>query len=370
MIGKKSSLYLLALVLVVIFLVSPLLASCGGDEQPSTSDGTTTTPETSTEPITLKWYTHEPESPSSTPQMIKQFAAEVEAQTEGRVTLEVFWGAVLGNANDSLNMVSGSGVADGGMLVSTYHKWQTPLFSACGLPFFNTTGWEIPPKVAWDLYNEWPAMQQEWDKVNVKPLYYWQTYDHWTSLNSEITSLDELEGKKLWFGGLWQTLADVYNANNISMSAPEAYDALQKGTIIGVVGMPYHTFKLFRYTEVNKYMMLMPWGGNPVNSMVINKDVWNKISAEDQAAIENIASGMFEWLLASVEKEETTLQEYYKSEGVTEFTLSETENQNVRDKATEPIWNEWKDQAKKQGVTQEEIDELFSRWFEKMEEYK
>lgn len=305
-------------------------------------------------PIVLKWTSHEPDAPGSTQNALKRMSKLIADKTEGRVSIRVFWGSVLGKPTDFLKMVGGVGVADGGFIIPTYHQWEIPLFAAPGLPFL-TKGYKVGGLATWELYNEWPAMQEELKKVNVKLLWPFMPHPHWGCLDRPIQKFEDLKGKKMWVAGFWQQVLDTYGVINVPMAAPDAYDALQKGVISGILGMPYHTFKIFRFIEICKYLLELPFGGQPVVAQMMNLDVWNKIAPKDQKAIEEVISGMNDWYFAEVEKEEGALREFYTKQGVKHISLSPEDYAAFEKVGKDVVWNFWLKTAKGKGIPGEEF---------------
>jgi TRAP-type C4-dicarboxylate transport system substrate-binding protein len=322
-------------------------------------------PPSSAKPLVLKWTTFEPDVPGSTQLALKRMAKLVDEGTEGRVKIKIYWGSVLGKAPDFLKMTGGAGVADGAFLVTTYNQWEVPLLAASGLPFLSK-GYRVGPLATWELYNEWPAMQAEMKKVNVKPLWVFQPHPHWAGVKQPITTFDDLKGKKLWVAGFWQELADAIGIVNVPMIAPQAYDALNKGVIVGVMGMPYHTWRIFKYTETLKYLVELPYGGQPMCAQVVNLDKWNKISRKDQKTIEEIMAGMHDWFVVAVDEEAVKLGEFYKKQGVTEIRLSPEEYARVAEIGRDVVWNSWLKTANAKGVPG---DEWFTRYRAMVQKY-
>lgn len=322
--------------------------------------------QSSAKPMVLKWTTFEPDVPGSSQLAVKRFAKLVEEQTEGRITLKVYWGGVLGKAPDFLKMIGGRGVADGGFIIPTYHQWEIPLVAASGLPFL-TDGYRIGPAATTKLYNEWPALKEEMKKVNVKPLWFFQPHPHWVGLKNPIKSIDDLKGKKVWAAGFWQELVKSLGITSVSMTAPEAYDGLQKGVIEGVFGNPYHTFRIFKYTETAKFLLEWPFGGQPVNMQGINMDVWNEIPPKDQKIIEDIAAGMNDWFVVEQDKEAIKLKDFFeKTQGCTHNRLPDDEYARIKDLGKDVIWNSWLKTAKKNGIPGEEWFKRYRAILDKM----
>ena len=314
--------------------------------------------------MVLKWTTFEPNTPGATQDAIRVMAKRVEERTEGRVTIKPYWGSVLGKATDFLKMVGGSGVADGGYIVTAYNQWEIPLLAASGLPYL-TKGHRVGPLATQALFDEWPAMQDEIKKANVKLLWLLQPHAHWVGLKRPITAMDELKGEKYWASGFWQEYLKAVGIVNVPMTPPEAYDALQKGVIEGIIGMPYHTFKIFKWTDILKYLVEWPYGGQAMLCHVINLDEWNKISPKDQKAIEDVMAGMPEWYNNEVDQETAKLKAFYKKEGVREITLSKEEYAKNEKIGKDVIWTHWLETAKAKGVPAEE---WLRRYQEKIKE--
>jgi TRAP-type C4-dicarboxylate transport system substrate-binding protein len=315
---------------------------------------TTTAPATSAGPsITLKWTTFEPDAPGASQDQLRQFAKLVETNTQGRIKIQIFWGAVLGKVQDTLKILQ-SGVADGAFIVPTYHQWEIPLYAGAGLPFI-TTGFKVGPKATWALYQEWPAMQQEWVAVGVKPLYAMSPHAHWLGTTiSPMTSINDLKGKKMWVGGFWPDLVQQFGIAPVPLSAPEAYDGLQKGTISGVIN-PYHTFKTFKYYEVLKTMCSWPFGGQPVNAIGISLTSWNKISAADQKVILDISATMPDFFNAAQDAEAAGLTQFFKDNKLAFVDLPQSEIDNIAKVGKDVVWNSWLATAKSKNVPGQEF---------------
>ncbi|MFH1490429.1 MAG: TRAP transporter substrate-binding protein DctP [Pseudomonadota bacterium] len=320
-------------------------------------------PPSSAKPIVLKWTTFEPDVPGSTQLALKRMGDLIEQKTEGRVKIKVYWGSVLGKAPDFLKMVR-AGVADGAFLVPTYNQWEVPLFAAGGLPFLYT-GHREGSEALWNLYKEWPAMQEELKKAKIKPIYFFQPHEHWTGVKDPIKTMDDLKGKKVWAAGFWQELVDALGIVNVPMIAPQAYEALQKGLITGVVGMPYHTFRIFKYTEVVKYLVKWPLGGQPVCANVIGQSAWDKISPKDQKIMEEVGAGMPAWYVDLVDKEAVKLKGFFEKQGVKEIRLPDAEYERLTKIGRDAVWSSWLKTAKQQGVPGEE---WFKRYQAKLKE--
>ena len=92
-----------------------------------------------------------------------------------------------------------------------------------------------------------------------------------------------------------------------------------------------------------------------MNAMAINVDVWNKISPEDQKAIEEIAAGTHDWFVAEMDKEAKKLDAFYKENSVEIIKFSPEEEARIIKMCTDAVWSDWLSTAEKQGVPGKEF---------------
>jgi len=358
---KRTSLRLLLVVIMAILVITILpLAACSSIQtatptqttKPAVSTSSVAPTQAPANSLTLKWTSLEPDAKSSTHDLLVSFASQVDKGTQGRIKITVFYGGILGKPQDFTKLLR-SGVADGAVLITTYHQWELPLFAAAGLPFLST-GTKMAPKAIWELMNEWPAMQEEWTKAEIKPIWAFQPSAHWLGLTMPITTLADLKGKKIWAGGFWPDLVQAFDITPVPLTAAEAYDGLQKGAIVGVIN-PYHTFRSYRYYEVLKAMVNWPFGGQPVPVFAISQNAWNKILAADQKVIMDISLGLTAEHQALMDAEQTDLDKFFKDQGLKFINLSDSEYANIAKVGKDIVWKTWLDTAKSKGVPGQEF---------------
>ena len=205
-----------------------------------------------------------------------------------------------------------------------------------------------------------------WHVAALFDLRIFQPHPHWSGVKKRIKSIDDLKGKKVWAAGYWQELARALDIVNVPMIAPQAYDALQKGVIVGILGMPYHTWRIFKYIETIKYLVEWPLGGQPICAQVVNLDVWNKITPKDQKTIEKIMAGMHDWFVDAVDKEAVKLKGFYKNKGIEEIRLSSDEYKRIEKIGKDAVWSSWLKTAKAKGIPGQE---WFDRYKKKVNKF-
>jgi len=316
--------------------------------------------ESASDSIVLRYTYHEPPpppppaKPSSTVGMHYWLGEQLEKRTEGRVKLKYFPGSVLGKPFDFATMIGGKGVADIGMIPAGFFVNTIPLWAGGSMLFLMDDA-EIGPRAMWELYQEWPAMQNEWEKLNIKPLIYFTTIPDALAIKTPVTSFDDLKGKKIGGGGRIAFLAKQADFLHVGLPIGEIYDALNKGVIDGVIA-PYHTVKAFKWYESAKYLVSMEvLGRGGFCTIAINKDIWNKISPGDQKVIEEISA---EWQVVykqSMAEGFSGLNNYYEKQGMTITTFSPEEIAKVKKEYADKIWANWVQGLKKKGLPGDEF---------------
>jgi TRAP-type C4-dicarboxylate transport system substrate-binding protein len=285
---------------------------------------------------------------------IVHWTKEIERQTEGRIKFKIFYSSVLGKVTDFAKMVGGVGVADVGNIIAAYTQWQLPLYAGTMNPFL-TTGIDVQARAITKLYNEWAPMRDEWTKLNLKPLWFYVIDPYRLIIKKEITSLDELQGKKIWGGGGYAEVMKRYRITPVFFPPSQVYEAMQKGTIDGLF-FPYGPISFFKFHEVGRVLVDMTFMGCQTPAAeAINLDVWNKISPGDQKTIEDISAEMHEFFLDYTKKDEKRLADFFKNEGVKVITFSPEEQARIRDRCAEEVVADWIAKAEKQGAPAKEF---------------
>ncbi len=96
--------------------------------------------------------------------------------------------------------------------------------------------------------------------------------------NKRIASVNDMKGVKMRISGLQAKALQVFGAVPTMVTAPEGYEALQRGTIDSF-GLPYtYTFGAYKLYEVSKYTT----EGMAMNGLLcfegVGLSAWNKLS--------------------------------------------------------------------------------------------
>lgn len=105
-----------------------------------------------------------------------------------------------------------------------------------------------------------------------------------------ITKVEDLSGMKIRSGGgISEQMASALGASAFVKPAPESFELLKSGVADGTF-FPLESIISFKLDSVVKYATLFPGGFyGSAFGFFMNEDKWNKLSKEDQAAIESVS---------------------------------------------------------------------------------
>lgn len=236
---------------------------------------------------TLSYAFYVAPNDSQTQEVMRWWADQVEKRTSGELKVEIAYMGSLLKLKDAVEGVS-AGIADAAIVVPAYSQALMPLH------YLSTTDvGSSDPYVgieAWSrLYDKFPELEQELDRNNL--VYLGNTSSGAAVLISRkrpYLTPEDIKGTKLRLASRWARASQIagWGAANVSLTIPDVYAALQRGTIDGANS--YITSILsFRHNEVIDYIT-EPNLGQQMNIIVMNKRVFSSLSKEHQAILKEL----------------------------------------------------------------------------------
>lgn len=222
---------------------------------------------------------------------MKPWADEIEAVTEGRVSVRVL-ARPLGAPPAHYDMAR-DGVAD---ITYGLHSFTTDdRFERSRIGQFSFIGDDAVAgsKAFWNVYSGTLEAQKEHEGTKLLGLFVHGPGVLWNNTHA-YDSKEAIAGQKIRVpGGYIADLMNDLGASTLFMSSPEVYEKLSRGVIDGVT-FTYEALTAFNLTEDLKFGMTVPGGlYNTTWFLVMNEGKWAEISAEDQAAIMAISGDAF-----------------------------------------------------------------------------
>lgn len=276
---------------IIAVAMAASLAACGGSQPASSTSTNVSQAAPAAGSVTLKLghqsNTNDPEGIA-----LQWFADEVNARSNGSVTINVYPNEELGDANTMVDMTK-LGTCD--LTITSVANFATynSYFNCGTVPFLykdNTIAAELN---AGDIGKaEMESLRENnLQLVNTGRNFYRGPYRVLVS-KKPINSVDDIKGLRFRayenkvYMGAWEALG----ANPIIISWGETYSALQQGTVdaaTSTIGQLYG----MKFTEVAPYITrINEYSAEAI--LVCNADTWDKLSTDQQAVITQVSNEM------------------------------------------------------------------------------
>ena len=241
-----------------------------------------------------------------------KFGEELSAKTDGRIEVQVFPNESLGKEIDLINGMQ-LGTVDMTITGESLQNWA-PMAALLAVPYAYQSLEHMDEVASGSVGQDIKA--EIIDKAKVRPIAYFARGPRNLTSKRPITSPDELDGMKLrvpnvpLFVDVWKSLG----ASPTPMAFSEVFTSLQNGVIDGQEN-PLALIRSANFNEVQGYVNQTEHVRSWIY-MTIAESTWNKLSEEDQAAVESAAAVAQEYerglLLESLAKD----QAYLESKGM------------------------------------------------------
>lgn len=370
---RKNGLWRLALLFAVLAMVA---AACnGGDAGDTTTtaaaDDTTTTAAagdtTTTEamddttttageemdfgdPVTLTLGHPFPAQHPIQTGALEPYAEAVSEATNGTVTIEFQPGGAIAPAPATFETTVGGG-QDMGWALQGYHAGVFPVTEIVEQPFQFSSAMQATLTL-WDLYDQFPALQDEYSDVQLLGLWTHDVGDIWTK-DVQVQTVDDMQGLNMRFPTrIMGQVMDAMGASSVGMPAPQIFDSLSTGVIdglsIAVSGL--ESFQLYPElafgTQCNCYVA--------AQYLVMNLDVWNSLTPDTQQVMLDLGR---EYSLQAAEVyDEAYVTVFQKAidEGIDIYELPEDELANWHDIGL-GVTNNWIAEREAEGVPAQDM---------------
>lgn len=210
----------------------------------------------------------------------------ITAMSDGKIQVKVYGGGELVHPLKCHDAVQ-EGTAD--MYHSAEYYYQG---KALGYNFFASVPFGLIPAEI-DAWVHHAGGQQLWDRLsadfNVKPFLCGNSGSQMGGwFTKPVTSLDDFKGLKMRMPGLGGRVIDALGGTSVTLAGSEIMPALQAGTIDATewVG-PWNDLAFGFYKVLKFYHYPGFHETGTILSAGINKDLWDSMSASEQAIIQN-----------------------------------------------------------------------------------
>ena len=212
-----------------------------------------------------------------------EFERAVEENTKGAVQVEVFCDEALGSEGEMAEGVA-MGTVDACLIGSSSVAKLDSAFNVFALPYLFESNEHVDAVFAGKPGQHF--RDSIWDSQHVMVLDYWDSgFRNYSTNLHEINGPEDMKGMLIRIpdNPIQAATAAALGASTTTLSYKEVYLACSNGTVDGQEG-PVFAFCDDNFYEVQKYMVL---DGHIYTTMglMMNGDVWDKLTAEDQQIV-------------------------------------------------------------------------------------
>ena len=277
---------------------------------------TVAVPASAQAPVTLRYGHYQPRGPAVEGE--GWFAEEVTKRTGGKVKIEVGWAEAYGKARELPETVK-SGAVDLATVVPHFNPDPFPFHRLSPMPLFASDplrDLERQYQIASTVYRTAPFEEEMARTFNSKPLFQQLIAPYWALGKVAGCTTGTFQGKKIrTLGADAPKMFSAIGAVPVSLTTPELYEALQRGTV-DYLSIPTTHMRTLKLSEVGKHacgpVFMLTMG----HTTVINLDTWKKLAPDVQKVILDVARETESFYLEHLKKTEQADQHTLKAAGV------------------------------------------------------
>lgn len=278
---------------------------------------------TDLEPITLSIAHSFPGAHPIETEIIQPLADRLAEKTNSLIKLESYPVGTLLGADQIYDGVV-NGAVDMGLSFFSYTPGRFPVMNSIELPGIPINNAMVGTRIAMDILDEFnPAEVQD-----TKILMTGTTGSAYLVTSKPVRSVEDLKGMQIRTTGGSAGGVQALGASPVSMPMSDAYDAMSKGVVDGVLGVT-EIIRAYKLNEVAKYVTVTPFMYNGNYFININKEKWESIPAELQAVMEEEIQKLHEEIIPTYfdQANEDGLQYGIDESGMEVINLPEDELQ-------------------------------------------
>lgn len=216
---------------------------------------------------------------------MEYFAKEVEKRSGGRLKVENYFGAVLGNEREMMDMVATGALQGtrGGMFVDANPKMVIFM-----MPFL-VNGWDQITKLVQSDWAMGLAKEAEKNGYHIPAIGVSNGFRAWSNNIKPISSAEDFSGLRIRVPQqeVYQLSMKSFGANPIAMAYSDVYQALQTNVLDGQDNAPANIYD-YKIYEQQKYVTISNYATGP-DPFMVSLEWYKKLPADLQKIHDDVA---------------------------------------------------------------------------------
>jgi TRAP-type C4-dicarboxylate transport system substrate-binding protein len=265
---------------------------------------------------------------------------EVAKRTNGNFTIKLFYGEALSQAKENLDGIS-IGAFESGYFCAQFHPGKNKPLNVLDLPFLPLEDLDLTYKVHHAVF-EHPDVVKSMDRWNAF-LYMTNALQQFELMgrNAVPKSIEDFKGVRVSLpGGIGRAL-ELLGFVRSSVPAPEAYTALERGTI-DAVGLPYtYPFSAYKVDQISKWVTTNMRMGTTVCPTVFARKHWEALPPQYKQLLLDLRWPAHEVMRDAYIKVDKENEAKWAKQGLQMIKMPAAEVAEFRRIGARPIWDEW-----------------------------
>ncbi|MES1933817.1 hypothetical protein T35B1_14489 [Salinisphaera shabanensis T35B1] len=270
----------------------------------------------------------------------QRWMKQVETLTDGEIDFRHFPAEQLAKAGEILQKIE-DGVIQAGYIGTGYVSDELPLNGALMLPG-EVRDTVNASQAYWQLLKNDTPLRQEFLDNGVVPIYAVMLPPYQLVLKrGPVSELGDLRGLKLRSTGSLNLVVQAVGANPVSMAAPDAYLAIQRGTLDGTV-LPVTSIAPYKVNEVTRSLSTNGRFGSFGITVAMDKKTYDGLSESQRKAVDQAGDETTAHLAQVIEDEVQTDLAEFRDQGMAVYELPESMREALEPKyqAAQQAWVE------------------------------
>lgn len=215
---------------------------------------------------------------------VQPYFDRISEMTDNELTFRLLTDATVVGASTTAKGIQ-QGLVSMGTIIPVYTSSTFPMTSLfSNLPTLETDSLIESGTINELFFLNCEECQPEWGAANIKPLAMYGSSPYYLQCVEDVTSLDDLKGKRIQGTGEFGALAAKLGGLPMGLTATELYTGMSQGTLDCVLGSAAW-LDTYGLKDVVNYVVELPVGVfRPVNHMNMNAKKWNGLSDEEKNA--------------------------------------------------------------------------------------
>jgi len=300
--------------------------------------------------VTLRMHHFLPPVALAQTKFLAPWAKKVEADSGGRIAIQIFPSMQLGGTAPQLYDQAKDGIVDMVWTLPGYTAGRFPTAEVFELPFIAHKSAAVNSRATQEFADNHLTKT---DFKDTKLLCFWTHDDGLIHSNKQVKTLDDLKGQKLRFptryAGEGLKAAGV---NTVGMPVPQVPESLAQRVIDGAV-VPWEVVPAIKLQELTKFHTEIP--GSPTFYvatflLVMNTAKYESLPADLKAAIDKNAGAPAAEMAGKVWEETSDgVEEMVRKRSGNTITMLPEEDKEKWMKLTQPVHESWLAAMKEKG---------------------